>query len=182
MIRRATWNYSTATAHAGIFDGISVVTISGVVTPSVASRVLADNAKWLREAGTLAQVASYQYANLSIGADALLASAIEHTASGLDVPTALLVMHDQYHLFSAYSSLMARHGVCRAPILQWEPALLWAREQAAVMAQMRYGFRPSAARTTDPSLPRPGSHQSGGQSLAPQDWAAVRTDRPSRAV
>lgn len=59
MNRRAAWTYSTATAHAGMHAGISVVTISGIVTPRVAAQILADNARWLCDEGALAQVASY---------------------------------------------------------------------------------------------------------------------------
>ncbi len=147
MNRTGAWTYATATAHAVVSDGISTVAISGIVTPAVACQVLADNARWLRQTRAMAQVASYQFSNVAVTSDALLSSAAAHANDGLDVPTALLVMQDQFDLFDGYSSLMARRGICRAPLLEWGPALSWAQRQAAVMEQMRAGSRPAEVRT-----------------------------------
>ena len=138
------WRYPTATAQAYLDNDISIITISGVVTPSVASRILADNAEWLASSGALAQVASYQGSVIAITPDALLSSALEFVDHGLSAPTALLVTPDQHGVVDHYCSLMAMQGICRAPALNWDRALSWAQRQARVTLQRRDEFRSSA--------------------------------------
>ena len=133
MARPEVWRYPTATAHAHIDNGLSIVTIKGVVTPATAAQILADNARWLTVSDALAQVASYQDSVIAISPDELALSAFQLADVGLSAPTALLVAPSQHAAVDRYCSLMATQGICRAPALQWEQALAWAQRQAVVM-------------------------------------------------
>ncbi len=150
------WQYPTAIAVATLDSGISVVTITGVVTPDVAASILADNAAWLARSGAVAQVANYEGAAMAIDAPALLAHAAGIAAfnPALVVPTALQVHADQMELWHLYCSLMAYRGMARAPFERMEPALKWAADQGSARAalQLHAGSGP-AALGTEPLSP-----------------------------
>lgn len=157
---RRTWSYSTAAASASIENGLSVVRITGLVTPQVAGLILADNALWLRDTGAPGQVAIYEHALTAITADELLGSALKTigVSPELDGPTALVVNREQTELFSAYSTLMSQRGICRAPFLSLAHATTWAARKAAAFAPLpRFpspgGSHPAATRTGAASPP-----------------------------
>jgi hypothetical protein len=148
------WQYPAAVAVATLDNGISVVTIRGIVTPDTAASILADNADWLARSGAMAQIANYEGAAMAIDAPALLAHAagIAELNPALVVPTALLVDGDQLEMWHLYCSLMAYRAMARAPFVRFGSALKWAADQGAIRAaqQPRGGSGPAAPDKADP--------------------------------
>lgn len=158
------WVYKLATATARMEGGLSVVTITGVVTNETAALILQDNAQWLGRSGALAQIACYRGACLAIDPQALLssASAVLSVNPTLETPTALLISESR-SVWDTYCTLMASQGIARAPFGAFDAGLSWAAGQAVVLAEMRRGSGRAACGTAPPS---PGL-AAAGRSRAP---------------
>lgn len=167
------WRYASAVAYASLDQRISHVAVTGIVTPTIAAQILRDNAAWLRRSGALAQVASYENAVLALNSEELLSSALRATPDGLDVPTSLHIAPHQYSLISAYSTLMAQHGIGRMPATSYGLALDWAQRQALVRYSMRLrrqdGSGSTASSTGAPGSDHPADLQTDAPSHEPQD-------------
>lgn len=134
------WRYTGSSKMVGgVENGLSIVRISGIVTPTVLEGVVRDDAAWMQATGVMAQVARYEESALAIDAQSLILAA--ETAlvvnPNFEVPTALVVHPDLLQMFEIYAHVMTERGVARAAFSDPEMARRWAAAQAPVYAALR---------------------------------------------
>lgn len=121
--------YATAAVTAHAANGVVIAMVGGIVTASVATKIIAGSAGWAPR--RLAQVVSYADARVELSAEDLFAAAVR--AAPGPTPTALVVSDEQLAMFAAYSQMHADRGVMKAAFTGIEAAQRWAADQARVM-------------------------------------------------
>lgn len=129
-----TWEYGAARVRSSIDCGVSTTQVCGLLMPDSFGALLADNARWLRQAGAHGQVARYDRAAVATTQDELMrrADLVLRSNRALQVPTALVVTPDALGMWRAYADFMCQRGVLRAAFVDPEQALRWAQAEAAV--------------------------------------------------
>lgn len=128
------WNYRGGLAHGSAERDIGNVSVNAVVTKEFMLGLLGSNAGWVQSNRLMGQIANYRAACMAVDAEAMLSSAaaVASQNPALEVPTALIVHPDHMELFTVYSLLMARHGICRGAFSELEPARAWLQRQALI--------------------------------------------------
>jgi hypothetical protein len=165
------WNYGTARSVGCWRDGITHCVVRGLVTPRVAQSIMRDNATYLRVTQAGGQLVDYSNATLAFTLDAIERHANEAAVAYAEffrAPCALIVAPDHFDLLSTYSTLMARHGIARAPFLSSADAHQWLRKKMAVLAEMPRESDPQAGPAAAPSRPHQEPRRTGAQDCEPQ--------------
>jgi len=126
------WRYTTCTIEAIEDEGISTITVSGLVSPSVVIHAVGNNASWLEVTGAAAQVIDLR--KMSAGFTAReafdMVRAFMSNRLRTATPAAFIVPGGAMRPATVYCLLMGQLGVCRAAFVTQEEARSWALRHA----------------------------------------------------
>ena len=143
-MREDAHDYGAARMTADANGGLAVVEITGLVTPAISLQVLRDNAAFVARQGVVGQVAVYSRAAMAINAESMLRNAriARLDAPEIALPTAIVAPPEAFELCRSYCALMCEAGFWRRAFVDYESALRWAGEYAAIRAELLAQRRP----------------------------------------